>query len=265
MPTIRWDSKLASVAGKHAPKIEKAFGYTTVGDLLRHYPRRYVDKGKLSDLGGLVVDEHVTVIAQVLSVEQRTYPDRRTGRPAYRLEVSVATDDHELMLTFFDKKKHIADWRRSSIAPGLHGVFSGKVGRFRNKWQLTNPQTQLFADEEDDVEEAPALPRARQERSGRLERAVRTQERPADPAEVHRLGRVLVPRPDTSEERAGAVFIVADGMGGAQAFKAETAADLPARSVFAPDPVDAGFVVDTGRHEAQGHRALGHHDLPEGV
>jgi ATP-dependent DNA helicase RecG len=150
VPTIRWDSKLASVAGKHAPKIEKAFGYTTVGDLLRHYPRRYVEKGKLSDLGGLVVDDHVTVIAQVLSVEQRTYPDRRTGRPAYRLEVVVATDDHELMLTFFDKKKHIADWRRSSIAPGLHGVFSGKVGRFRNKWQLTNPQTQLFADEEED-------------------------------------------------------------------------------------------------------------------
>ena len=35
MPTIRWDSKLASVAGKHAPKIEKAFGYTTVGDLAK--------------------------------------------------------------------------------------------------------------------------------------------------------------------------------------------------------------------------------------
>ncbi|HSE10766.1 MAG TPA: ATP-dependent DNA helicase RecG [Nocardioidaceae bacterium] len=150
MPTIRWDSKLASVAGKQAPRIEKAFGYTTVGDLLRHYPRRYVDKGKLSDLGRLVVDEHVTVIAQVLSAEQRTYSDRRTGRQAYRLEVVVATDDHELMLTFFDKKKHIADWRRSNIEPGAHGVFSGKVGRFRNRWQLTNPQTQLFGDEQDD-------------------------------------------------------------------------------------------------------------------
>jgi ATP-dependent DNA helicase RecG len=149
VPTIRWDSKLASVAGKQAPKIEKAFGYTTVGDLLRHYPRRYVPKGSLSDLGGLVVDEHVTVIAQVLSVEQRSYPDRRTGRPAYRLEVAVATGDHELMLTFFDKKKHIADWRKSNIAPGMHGVFSGKVGRFRNRWQLTNPQTQLFSDEQE--------------------------------------------------------------------------------------------------------------------
>ncbi len=150
MPTIRWDSKLASVAGAKASKIEKAFGYTTVGDLLRHYPRRYVSKGSLSDLGGLVVDEHVTVIAQVLSVDQRPYQERRTGRTAYRLEVAVATGDHELMLTFFDKKKHIADWRRRNIEPGMHGVFSGKVGRFRNKWQLTNPQTQLFAEEQED-------------------------------------------------------------------------------------------------------------------
>jgi len=148
--TIRWESKLASVAGAKASKIEKAFGYTTVGDLLRHYPRRYVPKGSLSDLGGLVVDEHVTVIAQVLAVNQRSYPDRRTRQPAYRLEVVVATGDHELMLTFFDKKKHIADWRQKSIAPGMHGVFSGKVGRFRNRWQLTNPQTQLFAEDQEE-------------------------------------------------------------------------------------------------------------------
>jgi ATP-dependent DNA helicase RecG len=151
VPTIRWDSKLATVAGKQASKIEKAFGYTTVGELLRHYPRRYVPKGSLSDLGDLVVDDHVTVIAQVLSVDRREYPDRRTGRTAYRLEVVVATGDHELMLTFFDKKKHIAQWRANNIAPGMHGVFSGKVGRFRHKWQLTNPQTQLFAGEGDDA------------------------------------------------------------------------------------------------------------------
>ncbi|MGH3372964.1 MAG: ATP-dependent DNA helicase RecG, partial [Nocardioidaceae bacterium] len=106
MPQIRWDSKLATVAGKHAPKIEKAFGYATVGELLRHYPRRYVPKGELSDLGALTLDEHVTVVARVLSCDLHSYPDRRRGGVAYRLEVVVTTGDHELMLTFFDKKKH---------------------------------------------------------------------------------------------------------------------------------------------------------------
>jgi ATP-dependent DNA helicase RecG len=145
VPTIRWDSRLATVAGKHAAKIEKAFGYTTVGELLRHYPRRYVPKGTLSDVDSLVEGAHVTVIAEVVSVQRRSYRERRTGREAYRLEVEVSTGDHVLMLTFFDKSKHILDWRAQRIAVGMHGVFAGKAGRFRNRWQLTNPDTQLFA------------------------------------------------------------------------------------------------------------------------
>ena len=150
MPNITWDSKLATVAGKHAAKIEKAFGYATVGDLLRHYPRRYVPKGSLSDLESLEEGEHVTVIAEVVSVKQHSYPDRRTRQLAYRLEVEVSTGDHRLMLTFFDKKPHIAEWRAKAISAGMHGVFAGKVGTFRGQWQLTNPQTQLFAGEGDE-------------------------------------------------------------------------------------------------------------------
>ncbi|MBA2464289.1 MAG: hypothetical protein H0V42_04850, partial [Nocardioidaceae bacterium] len=53
MPAITWDSKISAVAGSAAAKIEKAFGYRTVGELLTHYPRRYIDKGSVSDLGSL--------------------------------------------------------------------------------------------------------------------------------------------------------------------------------------------------------------------
>src|SRR3954453_6415949 len=109
--TIGWDARLATVAGRHAPKIEKAFGYRTVGDLLQHYPRRWVDKGSLSDLGAIVPDEHVTVIARVVRARRHEYHDRRRGGVAYRLEVTVATEKDELALTFFDKKRHVADWR----------------------------------------------------------------------------------------------------------------------------------------------------------
>jgi ATP-dependent DNA helicase RecG len=147
MPSITWESKLAAVAGKSAPKIEKAFGLRTVGDLLRHYPRRYVEKGALSALDSLTLGEHVTVIARVVSSKQIPYVDKRRGAMAYRLEVVVTTDADELSLTFFDKKKHIADWRSRSIVAGTHGLFSGKVGRFRNRWQLTNPETKIYSNE----------------------------------------------------------------------------------------------------------------------
>ena len=142
--TITWDSKLATVAGNGAPKIEKAFGYRTVGDLLQHYPRRWVDKGSLSDLGSIEPDEHVTVIGEVVRAKLHSYADRRRGGMAYRLEVVVATEHHQLSVTYFDKKKHIAEWRESSMLPGRTGLFSGKVGTFRGQLQLTNPQNQMF-------------------------------------------------------------------------------------------------------------------------
>jgi ATP-dependent DNA helicase RecG len=142
--TIGWDAKLAVVAGRHAPKIEKALGYRTVGDLLRHYPRRWVDKGSLSDLGSIAPDEHVTVVARVVSAERHQYQDRRRGGVAYRLEVLVSTEGDELALTFFDKKKWTADWRLKDISPGRTGYFSGKVGTFRGQLQLTHPQYQMF-------------------------------------------------------------------------------------------------------------------------
>jgi ATP-dependent DNA helicase RecG len=144
--TIRWDSKLAAVAGPGAAKIEKAFGYQTVGDLLQHYPRRWVDKGSLSDLGAVQPEEHVTVIARVVRSQLHSYTDRRRGGLAYRLEVVVATEKDQLSVTYFDKKLHIAEWRASSIVPGAIGLFSGKVGTFRGQLQLTNPQNQMFGE-----------------------------------------------------------------------------------------------------------------------
>ncbi|QNN52098.1 ATP-dependent DNA helicase RecG [Nocardioides mesophilus] len=153
MPAVTWDSKLRVVAGSAAPKIEKAFGYLTVGELLTHYPRRYVEKGSVSDLGDLTIGDQITCVAMVLRSEQRPYQDKRTGRRAYRLEVTVATERDTLTLTFFDRTQHTASWRASRMKKGSMALFSGKVGRFRDGWQLVNPQTEVF-EGDDAVEEA---------------------------------------------------------------------------------------------------------------
>jgi ATP-dependent DNA helicase RecG len=124
---------------QHAPKIEKAFGYRTVGDLLAHYPRRWVDKGSLSDSGDVEPDLHVTVIGRVVRSRQHPYSDRRRGGLAYRLEAVVATEDAQLMLTFFDKAQHIGRLASKQLRPGRSGLFSGKVGTFRGTLQLVQP------------------------------------------------------------------------------------------------------------------------------
>ena len=87
--TITWDARLAAVAGKDADKVEKAFGLHTVGDLLGHYPRRYVAKGSLTDLGELEPRRlHQRLRAGDQRARRSTYQDRRTRRTAYRTEVA---------------------------------------------------------------------------------------------------------------------------------------------------------------------------------
>lgn len=142
------ESRLSTIAGKGADALGK-LGLHTVGDLLMHHPRRYVAKGELSSLAGVEVDSHVSVVGRVRRAEMHPYQDRRTRRQAYRVELEVAVEGERLLLTFFDRRKHTAEWRVEKYLPGTVGIFSGKLGVFRGRRQLTHPDCTLFRDEDD--------------------------------------------------------------------------------------------------------------------
>ena len=94
------DESLRDVlGGKAATKLDEAFGLRTTGDLLRHYPRRYAQRGELTDLAALRDGEHVTVFAQVARVSLRRMRQRR----GQLLEVTVTDGRARLALTFFNK------------------------------------------------------------------------------------------------------------------------------------------------------------------
>src|SRR6266550_3735952 len=124
------------VGGKAAARAEKAFGLRTTGDLLRHYPRRYVRRGDLSDLASLQDGEDVTVFAQVAKVTSRRMKARR-GR---LLEVTVTDGRARLALTFFNKVQY---WERQ-LTPGRHAMFAGRVSTFKGKRQLAHPEFKLL-------------------------------------------------------------------------------------------------------------------------
>ncbi len=125
-----------------ATALTKAFGMETVGDLLRHYPRRYVVRGELSDIAELHEGEEATVLAEISAVHLR----RATGRVI--LEVVVTDGSAKLYLTFFNQP-----WREKELRVGRTGMFAGKVGVFAGKRQLSHPDYQLIPDG-DDVDEA---------------------------------------------------------------------------------------------------------------
>ena len=61
------DQKLSAVlGGRTAAAFTKGLGLATVGDLLTHYPRRYVKRGELTALDALPLDETVTIVGRVL-------------------------------------------------------------------------------------------------------------------------------------------------------------------------------------------------------
>jgi ATP-dependent DNA helicase RecG len=149
------ESVLGVAKGKKAQSrqegITERLGIRTVGDLLRHFPRRYLETGSLSALEELQEGQLLTVVGEIASSTSKTYKDRRTGRPAYRQEVVLRTEGPSLRMAFFAQKAHVAKWNQDRLSEGRRGIFMGKVGRFSNDWQLTNPQMVLFGTGDEDL------------------------------------------------------------------------------------------------------------------
>jgi ATP-dependent DNA helicase RecG len=135
------ESKVSAVVGDRTAKVlETTFGIKTIGDLMRHYPRRYMVRGELSDISTLSEGDETTILAQVYSASNR--PMR--GRKGSMLEVVVTDGTDKLSLTFFNQA-----WREKELKIGRQGLFAGKVGVFNNKKQLAHPDYELIPDGSD--------------------------------------------------------------------------------------------------------------------
>ena len=135
------ENKVSAVVGDRTAKVlETTFGIKSIGDLMRHYPRRYMVRGELSDISALHEGDETTILAQVYSASTR--PMR--GRKGSMLEVVVTDGTDKLSLTFFNQA-----WREKELKVGRQGLFAGKVGVFNNKKQLAHPDYEMIPDGSD--------------------------------------------------------------------------------------------------------------------
>ena len=155
---VGWDSPLSTIGGKQATKVVKETGFETVGELLGHYPRTYVDKGRLSELDDLVEGDLISLVGEVVRSELKTYNDRRTGRPAYRVLVQVKGEGGALAMTFFAKSRGVAEFHERLFRPGAVGMFSGRLKWFNNRWDLNNPNYRMYGAEGDAAEALAKMP-----------------------------------------------------------------------------------------------------------
>ncbi len=128
---------LADVVGaKIADTLKSEFGMLVVEDLLRHYPRRYEQRGALTDMNSLSIGDHVTIQAEVKKFTNL----KNKSKPGSRQEVIISDGTGQLTLMFFNQH-----WREKEFAVGTRGLFSGQVSLFNGKRQLTHPEYETLA------------------------------------------------------------------------------------------------------------------------
>ncbi|MEE2530588.1 ATP-dependent DNA helicase RecG [Pseudarthrobacter sp. J75] len=145
------------IGKRSAGVIEKHLGITTVGGLLNYFPRRYLDRGELTRISEIPLDEDVTLIARVVSNSTRTMRARRGS-----ITDVVITDDTGTSLTLVGgtdyrgtvpgtlKVSFFNGFRaKNELQPGRRALFSGKVTSFKGTLGLTNPDFQLLDDDPD--------------------------------------------------------------------------------------------------------------------
>ena len=132
MVAITPDSPIGAVFGASHKKrklAEEGLGLRTVGDLLRHFPRRYVASTELSEVAAPVVGEHLTIVGEVRSCESA--PFTAGNRRQWRTTVRLRTDGPDFSVTLFSPYQAMAQRHEDEFRPGSRAIFTGKAKQFR--------------------------------------------------------------------------------------------------------------------------------------
>ncbi len=124
------------VGGEAAGLLDEFLGIRTVEDLLRHYPRSYVEGAAVRGAMEVAAERppegaHVTIVDTITSAEMR--PMRK--RKGKFLTIAVGSGRNKVTATFFNAER--LQWR---LRPGTRVMLSGEVGFYKHTMQLTHPE-----------------------------------------------------------------------------------------------------------------------------
>ena len=134
---------LPGVGPKRAELLQTELGIGTVGDLVRTYPFRYIDRSSVVRIADVHPDlAQVQVRAMVTKV--RLYGKNGVELPAEklkynmvsRLSAMVADDSGEMEMVFFKGVK----WMHARLIPGHTFIFFGKPAVFGTRLNMVHPE-----------------------------------------------------------------------------------------------------------------------------
>ena len=124
-----------------ADVLAESLEITTVGGLLHHYPRRYIDRSKIGSIRELKVGSEATIVARVHKVAKRQMRNRRT-----MVVVTLYDGTGYVDLTFFNQP-----WAATMYRQGQELAVSGTFGQYRGKPQMQNFEVEILSGDGDTV------------------------------------------------------------------------------------------------------------------
>ncbi|MBQ5874426.1 MAG: DEAD/DEAH box helicase, partial [Alistipes sp.] len=127
---------IAGVGEARAKLLEKELGIITIGDLLRHYPFRYIDRTKIyriADVNEQMTSSLVQIRARVTGVAYAG-----TGRKQ-RFTAYVSDASGSAELTWFQGIK----WIEKSVEVGREYIIFGRPAFYRGELRMAHPELDL--------------------------------------------------------------------------------------------------------------------------
>ena len=119
---------LSGVGPKRAALLKSELGIETLGQLIRFYPFRYMDRSRIQPIASITSDlAYVQIRAKVVKVDEN---------PHKKLSVTVEDESGRIELVFFKGIK----WNKARLIPGMTFVFFGKPQEFGNKFNIVHPE-----------------------------------------------------------------------------------------------------------------------------
>ncbi len=119
---------LNGVGPKRAALLKSELGIETLGQLIRFYPFRYMDRSRIQPIASISSDlAYVQIRARVLKVDEN---------PRKKLSVIVEDDTGRIELVFFKGIR----WNKARLVPGMTFVFFGKPQEFGGRFNIVHPE-----------------------------------------------------------------------------------------------------------------------------
>ena len=118
---------LPGVGPRRASLLKSELGVSTVGDLLRTYPFRYIDRSSIQQISDIQsTSAYVQILAQVVSSQV-------VGK---KLSVMVKDQSGMIEMVFFRGMKYTYD----RLKPGSVFLFFGKPNQFNGRFNMVHPE-----------------------------------------------------------------------------------------------------------------------------